>query len=311
MPNLADPALQSRLERIENQLQTLYASAATINTPRALINELTCNSIRALDAQTAVDQPDGLAIGGGRCHSSLIGVDTAHTVQHHGGIGGTALNGEGGQLNFFGGDYRVPGCPPVLCGEIGYTWQFDYDLDPVSGLPRTPYALRLHSGVNPNTNQRTRLVLQGYDYASLESEFGNVIMSVRSGQGIVRNIATASSGNGLTVYDLAGWVSHVGNTPQVINFPAVIPLTKLARVEITAISKSTDFDSREAWKARCTWFATVVALIENFAAVGGEPSLTGRLSVTDNGTQMMVTCTGLADGKTRNTTVHVRLEIQQ
>lgn len=299
------------LEDHETKLNTPYAEAATGNAPATLIDQLTIGSLRALDAQTAEDQPDPLYIAGGRPHSSLIGVDTNHNVIHHGGIGGTALNGEGGQLNFFGGDYRVPGCPPVLCGEIGYTWQFDYDLDPTSGLPRTPYALRLHSGVNPNTNARTRLVLQGYDAVSIESEFANVLTSVTAGNAIQFGLPTSSSGNGLLEDNVSGVVQLSGATPGNITIANRIPLTKLAHCDLTVISKSTDYDSREVFRLKFTWFGTVIALVENVADVGGYPSSAGRVAVTDNGTALYIALTGLADGRTRNVTIRLRLEIQQ
>ncbi|MBK6515814.1 MAG: hypothetical protein IPG04_17365 [Polyangiaceae bacterium] len=295
----------------EAKLNTEYAQASDGNTPTTLIDQLTVGSIRGLDAQAVDDQPDPLFIAGGRPHSTLIGVDTNHNVIHHGGIGGTALNGEGGQLNFFGGDYRVPGCPPVLCGEIGYTWQFDYDLDPTSGLPRTPYALRLHSGVNPNTNSRTRLVLQGYDSLSMESQFSNVITTVTAGNAIQLFISTTSSGNGLLEDNVAGYVQLSGATPGTITIANRIPLTKLAHCDLTVISKSTDYDSREVFRLKFTWFGTVIALIETVADVGGYPSSAGRVSLTDSGTSLVITCTGLADGRTRNVTARLRLEIQQ
>jgi hypothetical protein len=301
---------KARIDDFNAKLNATYSQASDPNLPTSLIDQLTVSIIRALDAQTAEDQPDTFIFSGGRPHSSLIGIDTYHTAQHHGGIGGTALNGEGGQLNFFGGEYRVPGCPPVLCGEIGYTWQFDYDIDVVSGLPRTPYALRLHSGVNPNTNARTRLVLQGYDDATLESEFGNIVMSIRSGQRIARALPTSVASNGMTVYDVSAAVTHTGATVTTITIPNFLPLAKLANCELTVVSKSTDHDSRERWKVTFSWFATVVALVENFASVGGYPSPTGRVSVTDNGVDLMVVITGLADGKTRNTTLHLEVELQ-
>lgn len=307
----AHEGLSALVNDHETKLNTAYAQASTGNTPATLIDQLTIGSLRGLDAQTAEDQPDPLYIAGGRPHASLIGVDTNHNVIHHGGIGGTALNGEGGQLNFFGGDYRIPGCPPVLCGEIGYTWQTDYDLDPVSGLSRTPYALRLHSGVNPNTNARTRLVLQGYDSLSMESQFSNVITTVTAGNAILFSLPTTSSGNGLLEDNVSGFVQLSGATPGTIQFANRIPLAKLAHCDLTVISKSTDFDSREVFRLKFTWFGTVIALVENVADVGGYPSSAGRVAVTDNGTALMIVLTGLADGKTRNVTVRLRLEIQQ
>jgi hypothetical protein len=122
---------------------------------------------------------------------------------------------------------------------------------------------------------------------------------------------TSSSGNGLLEDNVSGFVQLTGATPGNIQFANRIPLTKLAHCDLTVISKSTDFDSREVFRLKFTWFGTVIALVENVADVGGYPSSAGRVAVTDNGTALMIVLTGLADGKTRNVTVRLRLEIQQ
>ena len=110
---------------------------------------------------------------------------------------------------------------------------------------------------------------------------------------------------------MAGYVQLSGATPGNITIANRIRLTKLAHCDLTVISKSTDYDSREVFRLKFTWFGTVIALIEAVADVGGYPSSAGRVSLTDSGTSLVIICTGLADGRTRNVTARLRLEIQQ
>lgn len=295
-----------------------FCSYDRVESASAVIANIEASRVHGQDAIAAgipSGEPGGqtsLYLRGGLCHFDEIGVETNHTVVVECGIGGTRLNGETGQLNFHYGDNRIPGAPSVLCGEIGYVSLFDYDLDPVSGLPRTPYAFRIHSGVNPNTGAVTNLVLQGYGYATLEAEHGDVGLSVRDGYTISQAFPSSITGQGWIRKKYAYAATTTGTTPTVISLGDKCPQAKLASAELKAIGISTDFDSREVFKVKWNWFRSTapVSLVEQYGDIGGFPSSTGRIVVGDNGGPLNLQITGVT-GKTIKWTFCLTLDIQQ
>lgn len=278
---------------------------------------------------TGQPQPPGpmtglsaLQVCGGFPALEDVGENCPDNIVVRQGIGGGALNGEASQMNFVGGDSRVPECPEIIFAEIGLHYLVDvdgthiYDTVVPAGSPgprvlsRTPKSFRIHAGENPTTGARVTLALQAVGPLTIESqEFTQISVGSLGHFAIAHVIASRPS---LFVRHYALGVRH--SAAVNVDLGDLVALAKLASFEATAIMKSSINNTFEHFRGVAKWFRTNagggLALIMSPRYDACYDSPTGRFVITDNGsTQGRVVVTP-PPGETVETTIELVVKEQ-
>lgn len=289
------------------------AALVSVTSTASATNDVLASSIQTslIHSQDALNPGDntlGLLQRAGR--SSINGISNAQPwgnyycwgniiVEH--GCAGRDTNGETLSINSYYGDTRLPAVFPqgeYIGHETGYFGVQGYDADPTTGIERTPYSWRDHTGYNPDTGKQIGWLCQGYRDVVIESVVGPVQINTINGQSFVQAY-TLTSGHTAFMREPAFYTSTTGAVNSDVSLGELIEQGHLASVDIMIVCLASDFSTFEHFRIKMSAFRSTApaVVIGDLGSVGGYPAIAGRVTAFDNSGQIAVRVTGVA-GKT-------------